>query len=363
MKIVVYAIAKNEEKHVNRFMDSVAPEADAVYVLDTGSADKTVDLLKERGAIVKQQEIKPWRFDVARNESLAMVPEDVDVCVCIDLDEVLTPGWRKEIEKVWTPDTNQLQYNYIWRHAADGSAAVNFLISKIHQRHGFTWKHPVHEIIKFENDSPVVRRAMGFEVKHYPDDTKSRSMYMPLLEMSVKEDPSSDRNSHYLGREYMLAGKYEEAIKELTRHLSLPTAIWDVERAASMRFISRSHLRLKRAHEARVWALRACAETPFEREPWWELANVAHATRDWRLLYFASTTALSNGKQGEKYIADPTAWDFGPYDYAAVGAYYIGFKADAAKYGALALEVAKKNNHAAEVIERLKKNLTEYTKK
>ena len=36
MKICVYAISKNEEKFVDRFLDSVQ-DADEIYVLDTGS--------------------------------------------------------------------------------------------------------------------------------------------------------------------------------------------------------------------------------------------------------------------------------------------------------------------------------------
>ena len=61
-KICVYAISKNEEKFVDRWMDSVS-EADEVFVLDTGSTDETVEKLKKRGASVKIKEIKPWRFD------------------------------------------------------------------------------------------------------------------------------------------------------------------------------------------------------------------------------------------------------------------------------------------------------------
>jgi len=34
-KVYVYAICKNEEKFIDRWMDSVS-EADKVYVLDTG---------------------------------------------------------------------------------------------------------------------------------------------------------------------------------------------------------------------------------------------------------------------------------------------------------------------------------------
>ena len=92
-KVCVYAIAKNEEKFVERFMNSVK-EADAVYVLDTGSEDDTALKLKQLGAIVKTEIIKPWRFDVARNKALEMVPEDTDICVSIDLDEVFEAGWR-----------------------------------------------------------------------------------------------------------------------------------------------------------------------------------------------------------------------------------------------------------------------------
>lgn len=42
MKICVYAIAKNEEQFVDRWMDSMR-EADWVCVLDTGSTDRTVE--------------------------------------------------------------------------------------------------------------------------------------------------------------------------------------------------------------------------------------------------------------------------------------------------------------------------------
>ena len=69
-------------------------EADYIVVLDTGSTDNTFRKLKAdpRVTKVKKQTIKPFRFDVARNESLKLVPEDADVLVCTDLDEVFEPG-------------------------------------------------------------------------------------------------------------------------------------------------------------------------------------------------------------------------------------------------------------------------------
>lgn len=81
MKIVVYAICKNERSFADRWMASMS-EADEVCVLDTGSTDGTPQRLEELGAKVSVQVITPWRFDVARNQSLELVPEDADLCVC-----------------------------------------------------------------------------------------------------------------------------------------------------------------------------------------------------------------------------------------------------------------------------------------
>ena len=55
----------------------------------------------------------------------------------------------------------------------------------------------------------------GMQLNHYADVTKSRSSYLPLLEMAVREDPDDDRNMHYLGREYMYYGMWDESIETL----------------------------------------------------------------------------------------------------------------------------------------------------
>ena len=243
-KVCVYAICKNEEQFVDRWFESMK-EADAIYVLDTGSTDNTVQKLKSHGINVSVQEIKPWRFEVARNISLDMVPEDCDICVCTDLDEVFIPGWRKEVEKAWTEGNNRLRYIYNWKLDENNKPEINFYIDKIHKRKNYKWTHPVHEVLTYELDNEIITTTDEITLNHYPDSSKSRSGYLPLLELSVKEAPQDDRNMHYLGREYMYYGKYECAIKTLKRHLELERATWKDERCASMRFIARCYKLLK----------------------------------------------------------------------------------------------------------------------
>src|SRR5579859_1289913 len=100
MKIAVYAIALNEAAFAERFMASCR-DADLVLVADTGSNDPTAEILTDLGADVRSLRIEPWRFDAARNAALALLPADIDVCVSLDLDQTLAPGWRPLLEAAW----------------------------------------------------------------------------------------------------------------------------------------------------------------------------------------------------------------------------------------------------------------------
>ena len=156
MKIVVYAICKNERPFADRWMASMS-EADEVCVLDTGSTDGTPQRLEELGAKVSVQVITPWRFDVARNQSLELVPEDADLCVCTDLDEVFQPGWREKVEAAWAPGVDRLLYRYVWNFLPDGREGMVFWYDKIHRRKGCRWVNPVHEVLQFDGGAPQAR--------------------------------------------------------------------------------------------------------------------------------------------------------------------------------------------------------------
>ena len=340
MKIVVYAICKNEGKFVNRWMDSM-DEADQVVVLDTGSTDNTVQLLRDRGALVRTEIIDPWRFDVARNRSLDLVPEDADICVCTDLDEVFHPGWRSTLEEIWQPGMGQVSYRYTWSFRPDGSEGVVFWIEKIHARHGYRWTHPVHEVLKWVGDGtrrPTVM-AEGIQLDHHPDSEKSRAQYLPLLELSVQEEPDDDRNMHYLGREYMYYGRWDDCIRTLKRHLVMPNALWRDERAASMRFIARSYAEKGESRLARDWYLQAIVQAPHLREPYVDLARLLYNMKDWDGVLYFTACALDIAQRPKTYICEADAWGSLPHDLRAIALYQTGRLREALDEARLALMI------------------------
>jgi len=346
-KVCVYAISKNEEKFVDRWMDSIS-EADNVYVLDTGSTDETVAKLKKRGAIVKTEIISPWRFDVARNKSLELVPENTDICICMDIDEVIEPGWRGVLEKLWNDNITRLRYNYNWSFDAYGNPAVNFYIEKTHSRKGYKWTHPVHEVLEY-NGIEKTLTTDEITINHYPDNTKSRGSYLPLLELSVKENPEDDRNMHYLGREYMYYKKYNECIDTLIKHLKLKSATWKDERSASMRFIARSYKALDRLDEARLWLAKARSETPYLREPYVESGMLEYENGDYKEAEKYLLMALKINEKYKNYINEPFCYDGTIYDLLSICEYNLGKIAESLYYLDIALEFDPDN-------ERLIKN-------
>lgn len=351
LKICVYAICKNEAKFVDEWMDSMS-EADLIVVTDTGSDDGTAEKLRERGAIVYVDIVKPWRFDTARNISLDHVPEDVDICVCTDLDERFNQGWRQKLEEAWLnhkpthqgPIAKTGRYLYNWSLKADGTPDIQFYYFKVHERKGFRWKCPVHEFVQYFGEAPLETIYIeGMVLSHYPDPTKSRGSYLPLLELAVKEAPEDERMRYYLGREYMYKSEWQKCIDTLKDYLNLPSAGWNDERCAAMRWIAKSYYRLGNTKEAYSWYFRAIAEVPALRDPYVEFSKICYELKDWPMSYFLAEEALKIKEKSRTFVNMGYSWDHTPDDLCAIAAYRMGMLEVSEEHAIKALEHAPEN--------------------
>lgn len=382
LKVVVYAIARDEGKFVDRWMASMK-EADAVVAVDTGSTDGTPERLRALGAAVKQNRYAPWntlaeyraaksrhetvlgapapwRFDWARNDSLEYAMRlhpDADILVCTDLDEFFTEGWRAKLEKAWAdfaecnhsrlhPTT--AQYEYIWAFNKDGTPRSRFWYEKIHAPGSAMWAHPVHEVLDYGGKEKRVVRVEGMRLEHHADPSKSRGQYLRMLEMSVAEDPDDDRNAHYLGREYYFARRWDAAIKTLKHHLSMPRAKWRAERAASLMYIARAYGEKGDLARKEAYLWRACHEEPSQREAALELAEMAYAQKDWQLLVAACERCLAVKEMKMSYLTQARAWGARPWDLYSVGLWYSGRREEALEANAEAMRLDPKDTRLKE---------------
>lgn len=336
MKVAIYAICRNEAQFAARFAEA-GREADVIVVADTGSTDGCQEALRANGVQVHQILVSPWRFDDARNAALALVPGDVDVCLSLDLDEIVAPGWRATLEAGWTPEATRAFYTFVASHEPDGRDGVSFLNNRMHARRGYRWRHACHEGLYPDRIDERFVTLADIRVDHWPDTTKSRSGYLDLLTVAAKEEPNEPRMAHYYARELYYYARHEEAIAEFKRYLSIgdPTLIG--ERAASMLYMATCFDGLQKPEEALQWRWRAVSECPQMRETWRDLAEALYKVADWPGCYGAARKALSLTTPFPGYMSDPQAWGYSPDDLAAIAAWNLGLKPEALEHAERAL--------------------------
>lgn len=226
-KVCVYAICKNEMKYLDKWLTNMS-EADYVVVLDTGSTDGSFEFLKEdkRCTRVEQKIIDPWRFDVARNESMKLCPEDTDIYVCTDPDELFIEGWCKTLKDSWEEGTDRVLYKYVWNHTETGAPKNVFNYDKIHTKN-YYWKYPVHEVLyPLNNDlgnQKLLDLSNKIQLDHWQDLSLNRKNYLDLLKLSIQENPNDAHVMHLYAREHILQNMYPEARRLFLRMLMMPS--------------------------------------------------------------------------------------------------------------------------------------------
>ena len=356
-KICIYAICKNEMKFVDRWLNSMA-EADSIAVLDTGSTDGTYEYLLQQKEkypqlIVAQKEIAPWRFDVARNESLKLVPEDCNILFSTDLDEILEPGWAQPLREQWIEGFHERGlYLYTWSHLEDGSPGRVITYDKIHSRN-WLWKAPVHEylfnintlsedyssmnIINFINDDLI-------HLHHYADNTKSRSNYLPLLELRAQEFPNDYYGLIYLGREYMFCNNFNKAIETFNYIIAnFNNHIGELDYTSCYYFLSNCYFELKDYKQAIVHCQQAINIDSTYREPYILIAKIFLELQNYELAKSYLIQGLKNSMRHYSWLESDYSWAWEPWDLLCQICFYKGEKLESIAYASKALSYEPTN--------------------
>jgi tetratricopeptide (TPR) repeat protein len=327
VKVAVYTIALNEAAHAERWANSAA-DADYRVVADTGSSDDTVERLIRAGVTVHEIAVRPWRFDIARNTAMALLPADADVCLSMDMDEFLAPGWRPKLEGMWTAGTTALYCQLALRWSLDEPNPHSWPAKKFHARWGYRFRRAVHEELVYTAGE---EKAPGSDIliHHVQDRGKNtRAQYLPLLEIAHREDPNDSQICFWFGRDSMWAGRHDQAIAALEHYLALSASTWREERAEAMRCLARMQPDRK-MH----WLDRARNEAPQRRETWLDLAQEYHAQGDWLNMFWACANGIDKTHRTGSYLDDPGSWDHRIYDLGMLACWQLDIRERALEWG------------------------------
>lgn len=93
--LTVVILTCDEERHIKRAIKSVSGIADRIFVVDSGSTDRTVQIASELGAEVR---FNAWHNHATQfNWALDELPPDTDWVLRLDADEIMTDELRHQI--------------------------------------------------------------------------------------------------------------------------------------------------------------------------------------------------------------------------------------------------------------------------
>lgn len=241
-RIALSMIVKDEEKVIDRCLDSVLPFVDLFYIVDTGSTDDTKERIlraarrhKVGGSLVS----RPWvDFSHNRNEALdgaRKLLEETDPAsdnylddyiMVMDADDVLR---RSDLV---LPMANVDGYSATY-HLGNLEFTRPFLI-----RAGVEWKYhfPVHELLLRRSDDGLVGlQASGLHIDCNVGGAFQGVEYFIkhtlILERYLESHPDCARSQFYLAQSYHCAGEVDKAVKAYAKRTQM--AGWEEEKLVS----------------------------------------------------------------------------------------------------------------------------------
>ena len=187
MNITLYAICKNEEKNVEKFIETSKKFSHTV-VVDTGSTDKTVELLKEAGIEVyyHPQSREEFDFSKVRNQALSYVK--TDWAFSLDFNEDVDEFFPEGLGVISTEFTgfNHERYDKVGDQEPTLGQTAHI---RFHRTKNYTWVNAVHE-------TPIFIPT---------EDHLNQSTVDTTIKITKSIQPSVDKQLFYLSiceREY-----------------------------------------------------------------------------------------------------------------------------------------------------------------
>lgn len=216
MTISLAMIVKNEEKFIQRCLDSVCDLVDEMVIVDTGSTDNTINIIKSNYPKVQLFTFK-WQDDFSTARNFALDSCNGDYILVLDADEYVIEGSKQDLEYIIKDKIiGQLRINSHFVRDNQVFHTTSY-VSRFFPRF-VKYTGTIHE--QLVSDLPRVK--MSFSVGHdgYFNTNKGKRN-IPLLFNEVNKNPNDPYYLFQLGKELRINRQYEEAFNYLFKSYEL----------------------------------------------------------------------------------------------------------------------------------------------
>jgi glycosyltransferase involved in cell wall biosynthesis len=329
ISLCLVMIVKDEEDTIAKCLKAVAPYISHWVIVDTGSKDKTIDVINQTMAelnIPGELHERPWvNFEVNRTESLELAKGKCDYRWIIDADDTFYPA-NPDINPFAGLDDKPDGYQIMYRL----SSLQYHRVQLVKSTQDWKYKGVLHEYLTLDKpeilqgtvpncyviaDISPLKRASSLEEK-YANDAK-------ILEDALVNEPDNTRYVFYLAQSYRDSSQFEKALEAYEKRASMGQ--WEEEVYYSMYMVAKIKERLGKDPEevgnlyCKAWEYRPA-----------RLECAFHAMRKLReqkrnLLAFAiGDVAIKTRGTTDILFVEPEIWQWRLLDEYSLAAFYIG---------------------------------------
>jgi predicted O-methyltransferase YrrM len=211
LAVMVKNGGKDFEKMLNENLDII----DRWTILDTGSTDNTIDVIKNTLVGKKKGELfqEPFiNFKESRNRCLDLCGTSCKFIIMLD-DTYCLKGSIRDFLNIVRGDQFASSYS-LYIKSDDTEYASNRIIKS---EYGLRYIYKIHEVIQAENNINVcipIQQSYIYDLRssYMEKRTMDRKYYdLKLLFEMVEEEPEVSRHLYYIAQTYNILEKYELA--------------------------------------------------------------------------------------------------------------------------------------------------------
>jgi len=321
-------VVKNEEKVIERCIDSVKDIIDYYVIVDTGSSDSTIEKIKSSlKNIPGEIHNSKWvNFGFNRSEALKLAKDKTDYALLLDADMTVDlHNFNKE----------DLKYDgYYLRYNGDCDYAQILLINN---RLSWSYIGVTHEYLF--GSFNTTGELDSIKINHYKDGGSKSDKYerdIKLLEQGIIDEPNNARYYFYLAKSHRDIEQYEKAIIYFLKRAKMGG--WEEEVYYSIYQLGYCSEKLGKLKEAKYYYLQAWEYRPTRAESLYGLIALSRIRKEFRQAYMYVKQALEISYPKDLLFIQKNIYDYLLLFEKSIISYWLGKYEESIKDSKLLIE-------------------------
>lgn len=304
-------IVKDEEMHIARCLDSIAELVDEIIIVDTGSSDRTVEIVSDYTSKIFSY---PWKDDFSDARNFSFSKASMDYCMWMDADDILEETQKEkflQLKRTLAPETDMVMMKYHTSFDETGNPSFSYFRERwIRNCPQYRWIGAVHEVIPPSGNIVYSEIAICHKKMKAGDPDRNLNIYRKLIAEGAYLDP---RQQYYYGRELYYHKQYKEAVLVLEQFLSAEGG-WTENKIEACSVCADCYSRLGQEESALNTLLRSMSFDLPRAELCCEIGKYFMEHGNYHHAVYWYETALSRPKNnGLGGFVLPDCYDYVPY--------------------------------------------------